>query len=279
MTLNVGRIDYVNCAPFFHYLGEAGFTGAIVAGVPSALNRMLATGVIDACPSSSFEYALHNSDYLLLPGHSISSLGPVQSVLLFTPETGSLADQNIALTGESATSVNLLQVLLKEFCGVERVRCEVPDGPVEDVLGAGGSALLIGDRALRAAQQVPAGMRVVDLGALWYHYTGLPFVFALWIVRRDACRTKPQALQAFVAQLQRARETAMTRLPDMAAELAAGSCLDPSGLMRYWQSMSYDLTAGHLEGLRLFYTLSHKHGLLERLPEFGFWPEDEGLRA
>ena len=85
MTLRIGRIAYLNVAPYFHYLQQEGFAGEIVSGVPSALNTMLADGAIDACPSSSYEYGLHADEYYLLPDNSISSVGPVHSVLLFTP--------------------------------------------------------------------------------------------------------------------------------------------------------------------------------------------------
>ena len=84
MSLTVGQITYANCAPFFNYLQESGFNGNVVRGVPAELNRLLAAGQLDICPSSSIEYARNASNYLLLPGHSISSIGPVQSVLLFT---------------------------------------------------------------------------------------------------------------------------------------------------------------------------------------------------
>lgn len=84
MNLSVGHITYANCAPFFHYLDSSGFSGRIVPGVPSHLNRLLAEGEIDISPSSSFEYARGWRQYLLLPGQSISSRGPVQSVLLFS---------------------------------------------------------------------------------------------------------------------------------------------------------------------------------------------------
>ena len=77
MTLTVGHIAYANCVPFFHYLRASGFDGRIVAGVPSELNRMLAAGAIDLAPSSSFEYGRNWRNYLLLPGHSISSCGLV----------------------------------------------------------------------------------------------------------------------------------------------------------------------------------------------------------
>ena len=101
--LTLGHIPYLNCVPFFHFLKQEGFQGELVSGVPAELNRMLQTGQLDVSPSSSFEYARNYQDYLLLPGHSISSFGKVQSVLLFSPvELAELDGQQIAITGESA---------------------------------------------------------------------------------------------------------------------------------------------------------------------------------
>lgn len=272
MTLKIGRIAYLNVAPYFHYLTEQGFSGEVVAGVPSELNRMLAEGTIDACPSSSYEYGLHSDDYLLLPGHSISSIGPVHSVLLFTPgPLNELTGREIAITGESATSINLLRVLLKEFCRIDDVSFEVPEQEVEMCLQAGQSALLIGDRALAAAQHCPAGFQVTDLGALWYNFTGMPFVFALWILRKEAVEKFPDEVEGLAKQLQASRQYAFNHLPEMAARLASLSGFTARHLEEYWRGMSYDLTDGHVEGLRLYFTLCHKHGLLDREPEFHFF--------
>ncbi|MCK4536428.1 MAG: menaquinone biosynthesis protein [Desulfuromonadales bacterium] len=277
MSLKIGRITYLNCFPYFHYLREMGFEGEILPGVPAELNQLLAGGQIDVCPSSSFEYALRSEDYCLLPGVSISSIGPVQSVLWFTPqEASALEGQEIFLTGESATSVNLLKVIMHEFCKVEGIQYQVPDVPVEELLAQGKSALLIGDRALCAARDLKRDdMQVVDLGAVWYQYTGLPFVFALWIARREAARRMNGEMQELAAQLQAARFMAFDRLEEMAKELSVGTCLGPQELQTYWQAMSYDLTDGHIEGLKLFFTLCHKHGLLDSVPEFHFFPEEE----
>lgn len=272
MTLRIGRIAYLNVEPYFHYLRDAGFCGEIVAGVPAELNAMLASGAIDVCPSSSYEYGLHADKYCLLPGHSISSIGPVHSVLLFAPEISSLAGSPIVITGESATSVNLLKILLREFCGVEDFSLHVPDGPVEQSLADGQPALLIGDRALAAARECPEGMQVYDLGALWYHFTGLPFVFALWILRREAAEQCPEAVLALARQLQEARQQAFAHLPEMAQKLAQSSGFPARHLVEYWQGMSYDLTDGHLEGLTLYFTLCHKYGLLETIPDCHFFP-------
>ena len=273
MTLRIGRIAYLNVAPYFHYLLQQGFAGEVVAGVPSELNAMLAEGVIDACPSSSFEYGLHAEDYFLLPGHSISSLGPVHSVLLFTPgPIHTLAGTEVAITGESATSINLLKILLKEFCGLHDVSFKVPHGGVEEQLKSGQSALLIGDRALAAAKHCPANFQVVDLGALWYHFTGMPFVFALWILRREATARSPDEIIALAKQLHDSRNHAFAHLPEMAAQLSAGTIFSAGQLEAYWRGMSYDLTDGHIEGLKLYFALCHKHGLLETIPDFHFFP-------
>ncbi|NIQ12777.1 MAG: menaquinone biosynthesis protein, partial [Gammaproteobacteria bacterium] len=160
MPLRIGRIAYLNVAPYFQYLSSCGFNGEVVSGVPSELNAMLASGSIDACPSSSFEYGQNAESYYLLPGHSISSVGPVHSVLLFTPgPISALSGGEIAITGESATSINLLKILLLEFCGIDDFSFHVPQNPVEESLNSGQSALLIGDRALAAAVNCPEGFQ------------------------------------------------------------------------------------------------------------------------
>ena len=274
MTLRIGRIAYLNVAPYFHYLYEKGFSGEVVAGVPSELNAMLAEGVIDACPSSSYEYGLHADDYFLLPGHSISSLGPVHSVLLFTPGTlQSLAGTEISITGESATSINLLKIMLKEFLGINDVSFKVPQAEVEEILSNGQSALLIGDRALAAARDCPPELQVTDLGALWYHFTGMPFVFALWILRREAVRKAPDEIITLAKQLHESRNHAFSNLHEMASQLSERTGFSAEQLEGYWRGMSYDLSDGHVEGLRLYFTLCHKHGLLEKIPDFHFFPE------
>ncbi len=274
MPLRIGRIAYLNVAPYFHYLEEEGYTGEILAGVPSELNSMLAQGEIDACPSSSFEYGLHAEDYFLLPGHSISSLGPVHSVLLFTPvPITALAGSEIAITGESATSVNLLKILFREFFRIDEFTVKVPDRDVEECLQDGQPVLLIGDRALAAAKTCPGEVEAVDLGALWYHFTGMPFVFALWILRRDAVDKFPAEIKKLAVQLKQARQHAFDNLSEMADVLSARSGFSSHHLEKYWQGMSYDLTDGHLEGLKLYFTLCQKYGLLDKVPDFHFFPE------
>ena len=110
MALSVGYINYLNSYPLFAQLLKEG-QYRFIEGVPSALNEKLNRGEIDISPSSSFEYLLHWRDYLVAPNLSISSRRQVESVLLFTSEPLELTvPARVAITGESATSVNLLKV-------------------------------------------------------------------------------------------------------------------------------------------------------------------------
>lgn len=278
--LTVGHIPYLNCVPFFYYLKESGFCGKLVSGVPSALNQMLQQGTIDISPSSSFEYARNWQDYLLLPEHSISSLGPVRSVLLFSPvELSDLEGELIAVTGESATSINLLRIILREFSGLTDVRDAVPDEPVESMIAQRRPALLIGDRALRLVAEQPAGMRIFDLGEIWHQHTGLPFVFALWMIRRDSLGSFATELSQLSSQLHCSIDRALAAPRHLAETVAGSAKLPPEKIVEYWRSIDYCLSERHLEGLRLFFKLCVKQQLLAQQPPLEFFQSTEIARA
>lgn len=275
MALRVGHIAYANCVPFFHYLRQAGFQGEIRSGVPAELNGLLAAGEIDLSPSSSFEYGRNFRDYLLLPGHSISSCGPVQSVLLFSPlPLDALGTTPIDLTDESATSINLLKVLLAEYLKVDPRCCRPASQPAEEIAAQGGSVLMIGDRALRSAAQLQGKTRIYDLGELWWRFTALPFVFALWIVRAATAAREGAALRELQQQLASSRQLAFADLFRLAAETPERRWMGEAALVDYWRIMSYDLTAQHQAGLQLYFRLCVKHGLLKEEPLLRFFAEE-----
>ncbi|HMB15264.1 MAG TPA: menaquinone biosynthesis protein [Pelovirga sp.] len=270
-SLTLGYISYLNCVPFFGRLKEQGFQGQLVAGVPSALNRMLQLGEIDASPSSSFEYARNWRDYLLLPGHSISSVGSIASVLLFSPlSPDQLNGVEIALTGESATSINLLEVLLRDYYGLTEVVTTVPGDSVEELVSRGKSALLIGDRALKLSAAIPPGVGVYDLGKLWHQHTGLPFVFALWMVRKAVVAQHAEALDRLGEQLLQSRKSVLQHPLPFADVAALQSAMTPEQIISYWNSISYILDNEHIKGLKLFFERCYKYGLLQEDPPLNF---------
>ena len=272
MPVNIGRISFANCTPIFTAFEEAPPRVAyhLVPGVPSALNRMLATGVIELCPSSSVEYVREAGRYSILPGLSISAIGPVRSVLLFsTLPLEELNGATIGLTGESDTSVILLKLLLSRCYGFTN-RYERSFAPVAEAIHRYPALLLIGDTAMKTAQS-DAFPRIYDLGELWHRFTGLPFVFAFWFVRRDAVQGRREQITLLHQALLRAKERAYETYGVIARSCPESRWYGEERLMEYWNSISYDLTPLHCQGAELFFRLAAELGLLPAAPPLDFF--------
>ncbi len=274
MTLNIGQIRYANCTPIFTAL-KANFDCSgyrFVDGVPARLNAMLREGDIDLSPSSSIEYALAHEKYCLLPELSISAIGAVKSVFLFSRvPIEELDGCAIGLTAESDTSVNLLKVLLSRRYGFGN-SFERTSLPLNEALARYPGVLLIGDAALKGARAA-GPYRIYDLGELWHQFTGLPFVFALWIARRAAAREKRAEFAALSRDLVAAKTLAYASYPEIAAGCPEREWLAVPALVDYWRTISYELTPAHLEGARCFFRHAFEMGLIPTLPELRFFEE------
>lgn len=270
MMLRIGQIEYANCTPLYHLLREQ-FSCAeyeFVSGVPAKLNALLSSGAIDVCPSSSIEYALHSERYRVLPELSISSDGAVASVLLFSRvPIEELHDQTILLSSESATSVNLLKILMKQlYCCT--CQYEVNTRPMSDALLSAPALLLIGDAALRASM-LETDVRVYDLGEIWRNWTGLPFVFALWLCRCEVAQD-PHLLELSRRLIQAKMLTPLhyERIVRHASEL---SWMNPELLLSYWRNnISYQLEERHISGLMAFYEKCYEMKLVKSVPTLSF---------
>ncbi len=266
--LTIGQITYANCTPIFHELLKEFPTDRyrLERGVPAVLNERLRQGEVDLCPSSSIEYGRRAERYYLLPDLSISAIGPVKSVLLFSRlPIEALAGHTIGLTSESETSVVLLRILLEKYHGVT-ASFERTNGLDLDRYPA---CLLIGDAALKAAS-AQRDVHCFDLGALWYAATGLPFVFALWIVRREAVEQHRDELRCLLADLLAAKQRALGSYEEIAENSQESTWMDRKELVDYWRTISYDLTPAHRQGVARFFQDAAELGILPAAPELRF---------
>jgi chorismate dehydratase len=270
--LRIGRIAYANCTPIFTALLDNGRCEnyQFVSGVPAQLNAKLAAGTIDVCPSSSFEYARHSDLYYILPQLSISSTSAVASVLLFSRiPLDDLDGCTILLSSESATSVNLLRILLAKRFGFT-CSFKVYAGGLDEALHEYPALLLIGDTALRESVR-RSDLYIYDLGQLWSEWTGLPFVFALWLCRRAAAAESCTAMSRLAEELVLAKERARHTFQVIAERSDDLQWMGVERLTAYWQeNISYDLGSSHLEGLKLFFRYCVELGLLPSTPALDF---------
>lgn len=270
-TLRVGKIPYTNLFPIFHAL-ETRFPSKgirLVPGHPADLNRMLREGALDLSPSSSIEYALHPVRYRLCPDLSVASREKVMSVLLLSNgPVASLPDDPVAVTGRSDTSTVLLEILLRESLGKRNRLVRTCLSPAE-ALRRHPAYLAIGDEAIRASLHGTA-RHVTDLGAWWHRETGLPFVFALWIVSREAVRGREAHVRAFARTLLEAKKIALAEIRQGAGGIPPGPrWIPPEFLREYWKNLSYGLDR-ELEGLSLFFRLANRIGRIPDVPPLDF---------
>lgn len=254
--LRIGRIPYANLFPIFYTL-ETKFDCSsyeFVEGAPSKLNKMLSNGEVDLSPSSSIEYLRNPSHYKYIDGISISSRGPVGSIFLFTARpVEQLRESTVYVSSQSETSIALLNIILKKFYR-ENCILKVSDNPENS---GGESFLLIGDDALKyKSQKEKHGMQLVyDLGELWYEKTGLPFVFALWIVRKELYAEKNfkhELFDKFTKDLSKAKEIALRNLPEIAKHSPMKRFMSEDDIISYWNKLDYELSDEHKKGLELF---------------------------
>jgi chorismate dehydratase len=266
--LRIGEITYANCTPIFATL-KSTFDCTpyvFVRGVPSDLNRALAAGDIDICISSSIELAKNPDIFSFLPDLSISSIGSVRSVFLLSRvPIEQLNGCTIGLTRESATSIGLLKIILGRFYGF-RNNFEALSASTPDALEDFSAILLIGDSALAAGNGTPAGVTAYDLGEQWHRFTGLPFVFALWLVRKESVKRRAEEMEVLHHRLREAKRLAYRSLPELASSCRK-SAFSPVELAEYWKYLSYDLTPRHVDGLRTFFRLLYQEGLISNGPE------------
>jgi chorismate dehydratase len=172
VKFRIGSVPYLNAAPL-----TRGLEGELLFATPARLAELLRRDELDAALVSVTEVLLHDR-YDVLDGVAIASLGEVFSVLLAHKLPLAQA-REIFCDPASLTSVNLLKVLLAE----RGLRPEFK--PLENYAAAAEKdfVLLIGDRAIEF-QRAPHAHEIFDLGAAWLELTQLPFVYAVWALRR-----------------------------------------------------------------------------------------------
>jgi chorismate dehydratase len=168
----IGSVHYLNAVPL-----TRGIESELIFTTPAKLAEMLRRDELDAALVSVTEPLLRDR-YDILDGVAIASLGEVYSVLLAHRRPLEEAREIFCDTA-SLASVNLLKVLLAE----RGLRPEFKPLENYNVAAERDFVLLIGDRAIEF-QRRPHTHEIFDLGAAWLELTRLPFVYAVWALRR-----------------------------------------------------------------------------------------------
>jgi chorismate dehydratase len=236
----VGSVPYLNAVPLTRGLEEQ-----ILFAPPSELARLLRADELDAALVSITEVLL-NDRYDVLDDVAVASLGEVQSVFLAHRQPLRKM-REIYCDTASLASFNLLKVLLAE----NGLRPELR--PLSDYASALSldNVLLIGDPALHFLRSAPPH-EIWDLGAAWFDLTRLPFVYAVWALRR----IENQPLR------RRLREAKSFGLVTLDRIISSRTDFDLPFRKDYLRRhIYYRLAAEERRGIARFVELLRRHGL------------------
>ncbi|MGA2619489.1 MAG: menaquinone biosynthesis protein [Thermoguttaceae bacterium] len=250
-TIRIGAVTYLNSRPLIFGLRGMTAGSEIVLDVPSRLADGLAAGVLDVALVPSIEYR-RQAGLRIVSDACIACAGPVRSVKLYG-RVPLARIRTLALDEGSRTSAALVRILLKERFGLEPQLQPLPLGATLEQSVAD-AVLVIGDRGMLPAA-APFAF-VADLGHEWHQWTGLPFVFALWLAR-------PQVeLGDLERVLAAARDEGLRRLAEIADLAAAEIDLPAAECLAYLRdNLQFHLGPRERRGLALFFDLAARHGL------------------
>src|SRR3954447_22288439 len=184
--LNLPRLaasSYLNSAPLLWSFSRGSRQGSVQLfdAVPAVCARRLRKAVVDVALVPVIEYQRINGG-LIVPDVCVGSRARVRSVVLVTRANDLRDLKRVALDQSSRTSATLLKIIFHEFLGFEPQWS--PQSPnLRKMLRDNDAALIIGDPAMTFSRD---DFQVFDLASLWRQYTGLGFVFAMWMIRTDS---------------------------------------------------------------------------------------------
>jgi chorismate dehydratase len=255
--LRIGAVSYLNTKPLICGLRERlNGLGELSLNLPSRLADDLKSDSLDVAlvPSIEFFRGLPQG-YRVISDAAIACRGPVWSVRLLSRVPVSQI-RKLALDEGSRTSAAMIRILLSECYGLlpETVPLTMEQDPESVDADA---VLIIGDRAMHP----PAGVyeEIWDLGERWCQATGLPFVFALWVARKDL-----GDLSELKSVLEDSRNEGLMRIDEIAQREAGPHGLTVTDLVRYFSHhLHFKLGPRELDGLELYRQKAAKLGLLD----------------
>jgi chorismate dehydratase len=253
-TPRISASSYSNTAPLvwsFLYGQNRARVELIMDTAPARSAELLAQGRVDAALVPVIAYQSIEG-VQLIPDVCVGARDRVRSVCLVTKGVDLQEISSVALDTSSRTSAALIRIIFKEFIGSEPVWIEAsPD--IAQMLATADAALIIGDPALQISH-APGDFRVFDMAELWKSFTGLGFIFAMWMTRSGSARID------FAA----ARDEGVAHLDEIAANYQADIGLDAAQLKEYLsRNIIYSPDESMLEGMQLFFELAEKHKLVD----------------
>jgi chorismate dehydratase len=262
--LRLAASSYLNSAPliwsFMH--GSLKQQVTLTDPVPAKCADLLAKDDVDVALVPVIEYQRIDEIHLI-PDVCVGSKEEVRSVVLVTRSDDLVSVQSVALDESSRTSATLVKIIFQEFLETEP-SWETASPDLRQMLAENDAALIIGDPGMTFSRD---GYHVWDLARLWHEFTGLGFVFAMWMIRANA----PEAARCL--DFAKARDEGVAKISEIVDHYQQRLSLSRSEIMEYLtKNISFAPDETMQQGLRLYFELACKHGLIETVKPLRYSP-------
>jgi chorismate dehydratase len=252
----IAASSYLNTAPLiwsFLYGSRRNTVELFTHKAPSRCAEMLRNGEVDAALVPVIEYQ-RIPDAVIVPDVCVGARDAVRSVVIVSKQNNLKKIKRVALDDSSRTSVALVKIIFREFLGFEpEWQTLSPD--LRSMLEHNDAALIIGDPAMKIPRDK---FRVFDLATLWHDYTGLGFVFAMWMAATS------QAEKIHAIDLKAVRNEGLAHLNEIAAGYEDQPALSPAEIKDYLTgNIVFQMDEKMMKGLELYFELARKHKLIE----------------
>jgi len=261
----LGVVSYLNAQPLTYAIERLNQDVEVTVDLPSRLADGLADGRFDVALIPSIE-CFRQPGTTVISDACVACEGPVLSIKLYSRVPIDRIASLLVDEG-SRTSAAMTRILLKERFGLEPKVESLPIGRSLLDMTAD-AAMVIGDRGLLPPQGVFE--EVWDMGEQWTDWTGLPFVFAMWVARPE-CSRHSFDLASLGQLLNEARDEGVTQLATIAQNEASRLGLPPEQCLVYLRDhLEFHLGNRQRQGLDRFRELAQEHGLCPPGAEVAF---------
>ena len=254
--------SYLNSAPLIWSFLNGSHRGSVdfVEAVPARCAQLLADSTVEGALIPVIEYQRIESGSLV-SNVCVGSRKEVLSVVLVSRDRQLENISSVALDESSRTSATLVKIIFREFLNREpEWTTRAPN--IEEMLDKNDAALIIGDPGMGFRRR---GLNVWDMAGLWKQYTGLGFVFAMWMVRDEAIERARRV--DFVG----ARDEGVAHLEDIVASYQDKIPMPVEELRNYLtENIVFSVDESMEKGLRLYFELAFKHKLIDSVRQLEF---------
>jgi len=251
----IAASSYLNTAPLiwsFTHGSQRQLVELFTDTAPARCAEMLARSEVDAALVPVIEYQ-RIGDISIVPDVCVGSKTAVRSVVLVTRKNNLKKVEQVALDESSRTSAALVKIIFREFLQVEpEWRTAAPD--LQSMMQQADAALIIGDPAMTISRD---RFRVFDLATLWHEFTGLGFVFAMWMVRNESVE------QIRAIDFAAARDEGLVNLEEVTAAYPHEVTFSPDEIGRYLtENIIFKVDEDMRKGLARYFDLAAKHQII-----------------